>query len=320
MKLMQTHFDEYLVCLNKKNLHPKIDNMYNSFPTKLENLSNLLFYGPKGVGKYSQCLSLISKYSPTKLKYEKKTCIMFNKCPFFIKISDIHYEVDMSLLGCNSKLLWHEIYLHIIDIISTKKERIGIILCKFFNQIHNELLETFYSYMQSDYFLGVKLKFIIITTDIGFISENIINSCKVINVARPSNSNYNSCIKEYNNYTGLSENISNIKTLSISNDALMVPYKMICDKIIENIINYEKISYYKFREVLYDVLIYDLNIGDSIWYILSAIITKKILKEPELSSVLTKSYEFFKYYNNNYRPIYHLENYFLTIVKIIYHL
>ena len=74
-----------------------------------------------------------------------------NKCIYYLKISDIHYEIDMSLLGCNSKLLWHEIYNQIIDIITAKPNKQGIILCKYFHEIHNELLEIFYSYMQTLY-------------------------------------------------------------------------------------------------------------------------------------------------------------------------
>ena len=82
------------------------------------------------------------------LKYEKKISVNFNKQSYFFKISDIHYEVDMSLLGCNSKIIWHEIYCQIIDIITIKTEKIGYIVCKNFHAIHNELLEIFYSYMQ----------------------------------------------------------------------------------------------------------------------------------------------------------------------------
>ena len=33
--------------------------------------------------------------------------------------------------------------------------------------------------------------------------------------------------------------------------------------------------------------------------------------------VLLAAYNFFKYYNNNYRPIYHLENYILYLVRVI---
>ena len=54
----------------------------------------------------------------------------------------------MSLLGCNSKTLWHEIFFQLVDIISVKQNKIGIIVCKNFHTINSELLEIFYSYMQ----------------------------------------------------------------------------------------------------------------------------------------------------------------------------
>ena len=114
MKFYETHFEEYIVSNQKENLHPKLDKIYNKFPKHLTSFKNVVFYGPPGVGKYTQMLCGIKKYSPTELKYEKKISLTYNKQPIFLKISDIHYEIDMSLLGCNSKLLWHEIYLQII--------------------------------------------------------------------------------------------------------------------------------------------------------------------------------------------------------------
>jgi len=151
MKFYETHFEEYINENQRQNLHPKLEKLYNKFPKDAPKLQNLIFYGPSGVGKYTQMLRSIKKYSPSELKYEKKISITFNKQQYFFKISDIHYEIDMSLLGCNSKLLWHEIYLQIIDIISAKNDKFGIIVCKFFNDIHSELLENFYSYMQKNY-------------------------------------------------------------------------------------------------------------------------------------------------------------------------
>ena len=120
MKFYETHFEEYIIENEKNNLHPKLEKIYNKFPAQFKNLKNLIFYGPNGTGKYTQMLKSIKKYSPSELKYEKKISINFNKQSYFFKISDIHFEVDMSLLGCNSKLFWHEIFLQLIDIISAK--------------------------------------------------------------------------------------------------------------------------------------------------------------------------------------------------------
>ena len=150
MKFQETHFEEYINAVNKINIHPRLEKVYSHFPSSIDKLGNLIFYGPSGVGKYSQMLYSIKKYSHSELKYEKKLSLVFNKDVYFFKISDIHYEIDMSLLGCNSKLLWHDIYLQIVDIISAKTEKSGIIVCKDFHNIHSELLENFYSYMQDN--------------------------------------------------------------------------------------------------------------------------------------------------------------------------
>jgi hypothetical protein len=316
MKFHETHFEEYI---KKENLHPKLEKIYNNnFPKIISKLGNLIFYGPSGVGKYTQMLNSIKKYSPSELKYEKKTSLTFNKQQYFFKISDIHFEIDMSLLGCNSKLLWHEIYLQIIDIVSAKHERSGIIVCKYFHEIHSELLENFYSYMQKNNSISINLKFIIITEHISFIPDNILNCCEIINVSRPSKATYTKCLKTKLPTNLKLENITNIKNLHLFNEDIMLHYKIICNKIINSIININDLNFQKFRDLLYDIFIYNLDITECVWYILSSLIEKKIIKKEDLTSIMIKTYCFFQYYNNNYRPIYHLENYLFFLATKIY--
>jgi hypothetical protein len=317
MKFYESHFEEYIIENKRENLHPKLEKLYSKFPKEINNLRNLIFYGPSGVGKYSQMLKAIKKYSPSELKYEKKITVTYNKQPYYFKISDIHYEIDMSLLGCNSKLLWHEIYLQIIDIISAKNDKSGIIVCKYFNDIHTELLENFYSYMQKNHSSCVDLKYILITDELSFIPDNILNCCQVINIERPTRTNYMKCVKKMPNKIKL-ENITNIKNLHFYNDELMLQYKIICNKIIHNLINIEEIQFLKFRDLLYDMFIYNVDISDCIWYIISTLVNEKKINKECLSPILIKTYCFFQYYNNNYRPIYHMENYLLNLAKIIH--
>jgi len=317
MKFYESHFEEYIIENKRENLHPKLEKLYSKFPKEINKLRNLIFYGPSGVGKYTQMLKAIKKYSPSELKYEKKISVTYNKQPYYFKISDIHYEIDMSLLGCNSKLLWHEIYLQIIDIISAKNEKSGIIVCKYFNDIHNELLENFYSYMQKNHASCVDLKYIIITDELSFIPDNILNCCQVINIERPTKKNYTKCVKKMPNKIKL-ENITNIKNLHFYNEELMLQYKIICNKIISNLINIEEIHFLKFRDILYDMFIYNLDISDCIWYIISTLVNEKKINKGHLSDILIKTYVFFQYYNNNYRPIYHMEKYLLSLAKIIH--
>jgi len=361
MKFYDTHYEEYITSNNKVNLHSKLEKIYKTFPKNINELNNIIFYGPSGVGKYTQMLSFIKRYSPSNLKYEKKLTLVFDKKQFLFKISDIHYEIDMSLLGCNSKLLWHDIYQQIVDIISSKNDKSGIIVCKNFHEIHSELLENFYSYMQNIN-NHIYLKIIIITEEISFLPDSIINCCKIINISRPSKLLYNKCklstkpfpkninlddiqnIKELHTMKDdIKENTSAIqnndssniitikkgskknlnKKIEISNMSENISimndnYQIICNKLIDTIKNYKIIKYLKFRDILYDLLIYNLNISQCIWYILKTLINDKYIDDSKLSDILIKTYIFFQYYNNNYRPIYHLENYMYTLCSTIH--
>ena len=318
MKFYETHFEEYISENNRENLHPKLDKLYAKFPKSLQQLKNLIFFGPSGTGKYTQMLKSIKKYSPTELKYEKKISITYNKQQYFFKISDIHYEIDMSLLGCNSKLFWHEIYQQIIDIVSAKSDKSGIVVCKYFHEIHSELLDNFYSYMQQNNSISVDLTFIIITEELSFIPDNILNCCEVISIQRPTKIAYTKCIKNKLPNNIKLENITNIKMLHLYDEDLMLQYKIICNKIIRNMININDLQFLKFRDILYDIFIYNLDITDCIWYIISCLVEEKKLDDCRLSSVLLKTYGFFQYYNNNYRPIYHLEGYLFYLTKQIH--
>jgi hypothetical protein len=318
MKFYETHFEEYISENNRFNLHEKLEKIYKKFPNKFSELKNLIFYGPSGTGKYTQMLKSIKKYSPTELKYERKISVTYNKQQYFLKVSDVHYEIDMSLLGCNSKLLWHDIYQQIVDIISAKIDKCGIIVCKYFHEIHSELLDNFYSYMQQNTSLGVDIKFILITEELSFIPDNILNCCEVINIGRPTKTAYQSCIKKKLPAKMNLENITNVKLIHLYNEDLMLQYRIISNKIINSLININEMNFLKFRDLLYDIFIYNLDISDCIWYILSSLIKENRIKKDSFSKILLKTYCFLQYYNNNYRPIYHVENYFFYLAKEIH--
>ena len=318
MKFHETHFEDYILSNQKVDLHPKLNKLYQRFPKKLDQLKNIIFFGPPGVGKYTQLLKSIKKYSPSELKYEKKISITYNKQPYFFKISDIHYEIDMSLLGCNSKLLWHDVYLQLVDIISAKTDKSGIIVCKNFHEIHSELLENFYSYMQKNNAVSINLTFFLITEKISFVPDNILNCCEIIHVSRPTKTLYNKCLNTKLQTNIKLETITNIKNIHNSLDVLMMPHKIICDKIINSIVNIDDLHFLKFRDLLYDLFIYNLDITECIWYIISILITQGKIKQEMSSELLIKIYTFFQYYNNNYRPIYHVEHLLFYIASKIH--
>ncbi len=325
MKNFETHFIDYIDTSKYIPLH------YNTPISDIKYMNNIIIYGPPGIGKYSYVLNKIRLLSPSNLKYEKKITLTYNKSIFYFKISDIHYEIDMSLLGCNPKLLWNDIYTQITDIISAKNIKEGIILCKHFNEIHNELLEIFYSYMQLQYNSSIIIKFIIITSDISFIPDNINDRCQKITLSRPSLSVYNKTLKlsleknydinKINNIKDLKKyNLSGINTTVDQTLILQNSHHAICNEIIKIIIDYNEFKFIDLREYLYDICIFDLNIYNCLIFIIQELSDKKLLNNSKINKILIKNFEFIKLYNNNYRPIYHLEKIILYIIEIVHEL
>lgn len=346
MKYYETLYEEYINSCELYNMHPELKEEISKFPKNIVNMPNILVHGACGIGKYTQVLNIIKKYSPTELRYDKRITISTDKQQYLCHISDIHYEVDMSLLGCNAKTLWHEIFFHIIDIISVNPNKHGIILCKNFHSINSELLEVFYSYMHqyNSKNNNIKIKFIIISEHISFLPYNIINSCYRLSIKRPSKETYTELVrinyekqkqKIQNNPTvgfnpqtiikNIDENtIVNIKELrsfSHINEPSEIPediFNKVCNNIIEKIQNIEQIKFTDFRDTLYELLIYNIDINDAVWYILYYFLSDNKLDNNDISDIINKCYTSFKYFNNNYRPIYHLESIMLYIIKKIY--
>ena len=100
-----------------------INNKYSDYISKLSNdinlMPNFILYGPPGTGKYTESLKIIEKYSPSYLKYERKLTVSSCKNEHILKISDIHYEIDLENMTCNSKILFNDVYNNIIDVIQT---------------------------------------------------------------------------------------------------------------------------------------------------------------------------------------------------------
>jgi hypothetical protein len=334
MKFYETHYEEYLNAVEKYNYHHDKVRLYNQFPFHIKDVPNLIFYGPTGVGKYSQVLTFLRRYSPSLLKYEKKMELETEKQKYNYKISDIHYEIDMSLLGCNSKICWQEIFSQIIDILSNNmktSEKIGFVVCKNFHSIHPEHLDIFYSYIQqyrSIITSPILIRFILITEQISFLPQNIINCCQIISFSRPSKLQYIGSMPQSGEILNLieTENIINIKEIKsfplIKNgDELPVDiFVVICNQILSEILNPNKIVFMDFRDKIYDILVYNLDAIECIWYIFSHLICmpQSTLSRQNISLIIDKIFVFLKYYNNNYRPIYHLESIFFTMITKLY--
>lgn len=342
MKYYETLYEDYLNSNELYNIHPELNDTICKLPKHVESLPNLLVHGPSGTGKYTQVLKILKKYSQSELKYDKKITVATDKQQYIYHISDIHYEIDMSLLGCNSKTLWHEIFFQLVDIITVKQNKVGIIVCKNFHTINSELLEIFYSYMQQYNIKNsnILIKFIIISEHISFLPSKIINSCYKISVRRPSLEKYNELLNVKN-----AQNKHKCPNMSYCKDVMQLVsengitsmkemysflhitpstqlpedlFNKVCNNIINKIEDIENVKFTDFRDALYELLTYNIEINECIWYIVYYFVSDGRLSKEDVSDILIKCYTFLKYFNNNYRPIYHLENIMFYIIKKIY--
>ena len=374
MKYYDSSFEEYVQAVKTHNMHPELKSKMDSFSPDIQNFRHVLLYGPSGAGKYSQALSLIQKYSPSHLKYDKKVSIynektekrkfdtgnsnngkkksansVMKKSDFVCRISDIHYEVDMSLLGCNSKTLWHDIFFQIVDIVSVKPQKYGIILCKNMHHIYNELLDVFYSYINHPlYHYNIHIFFVLLTESVGFLPQSILNSFDVIRVKRPDAAHYiRMAHKQPRNIFGtrhiyflnnieekcLQQNIDAFGPSALSNlkevhmlkrggekDIPRDIFNTVVDEIITKMMRADSRTFkiQDFRNDLYNMLIYNLDVSECICHILFYTIENGYIRSSDIQDVLYETYTFFKYYNNNYRPIYHLESMIFFIMNKIH--
>ena len=311
---MKYTYDDYLKRNTTFDLHKGVGDIIDSFTKNIYDLKNIILYGPCNVGKYTQALKIASIYSPSKLKYEKKIIIenpSKKDTVFNIKISDIHFDIDLDILGYHSKTLWNDIYLQIIEIVKSRKINKGIIICKNFHNINYELLEIFYNYMQDEH-----LVFILLTENISFLSDNILNISHRIDIKQPSNNQY----KEYTKSMNIANDITD------KNIIIGKVNKIILDKrkdeliktITNNILNYETINFTALRDNIYYIFIYNINMYDFMLDIIRNVYNKiPEDKVKTLNNILIELFYCLKYYNNNYRPIYHIEKYLLYLSKTI---
>ena len=197
MKYYETIFEEYLQSIQKCDFHPEINPILQTIPAH----KDVIFYGPSGIGKYSQVLKYLQPLSPSKLKYYKKITVFIdrvkNKTPYTLFMSDIHFEIDLTVLGCNAKKVWHEIFVQLVDIIKLRENKFGYLVCKNFHTIHSELLEIFYSYMQhyrprevslpnsANGDSQVQIAFLLLTEHLSFIPNPIYQSSCIVPIQRP---------------------------------------------------------------------------------------------------------------------------------------
>jgi hypothetical protein len=245
------------------------------------NFDCLLFYGPEHSNKYEHVLSFISKLSPSSLNYEKKMMVLYNNDEYLFKISDIHVEINFTFLGCISKSLWGCIYNQVLLLAGNKP---FILLCKNFCSINNDLLDNFYTYMNKK---NNNIRYIFLVHNISCISNNILDCCLIIPLKKTPK--------------------SHLDKKSISNNYV--------EQMVNHIEQHKPVK--DIRVILYDLLVYNIDVYSFLYELLESVNRKKKPCDKKITKLFNEFNKILKLFNNNYRSIYHLENFIFSIICIL---
>ena len=242
---------------------------------KKVKFANIILFGPENSGKYTQSLNIAKIFSKSELRYSRKIEIEVNSEKYYFNISDIHFEIDFELLGTNENAIWLEFITTVKSIIDTTKK--GIVICKNTHCMKDELMSIFHTFMRDP-----RLKFILLTKHTSYFPNTIKEKCIIYNLKKRDIPSYSQ------------------------------QYKGDCNKIVE-FVNLQNKDLFLLRELLYQLLTYNYDIHECMRYIFFELIKCKFITNPSLA--FEKIIPILKQYNTNYRPIYHLELFILTLYQ-----
>ena len=316
MNIGDHKFEDYINAKRHKlDIHPSISEV-NARLHSTNKRPNVVYYGPDGVGKYSCALDYIARHSPTGLSYEKRMVVETSKSEVVIKISDVHFEVDVGLLGCNAKQIWNDVIKHIYDVLSLRKDRKAFILCRNFHDVHNELLDIFYSYIQTSN-RNTKVSYVLLSNSTSFVPRDILKRCVMVGVPRPSKqsaSSFNTASKPgsimmTNNLRKWKDNI-----LGTQQDLIVRDIVSAITGIQQNKTGFDFIT---LRDRIYDINVMGQNACSVVWNVLNTLLDDDKIPENKSGEAIDETTRFLELFSNNYRPIYHLERYVYFLATIV---
>jgi hypothetical protein len=92
-------------------------------------------------------------------------------------------------------------------------------------------------------------------------------------------------------------------------------FNIITNNIITEMLNPNTSQMKVLRNHIYDLLIYNIDIAETICYILYYCIENELFdRKTSISDTIKQTFTFLKYFNNNYRSIYHIESMIIFIM------
>ena len=146
--------------------HPDIISYLDAFPTSVAEMPSLIISGPQAAGKRTLGLVVVAGFSPSAMRYEKKLYI--GEAPRrqedvpCMPMSDIHFEVDMSLPCFGNKAGWASAHKAIVDAVEIRRHKYAFVMCTHFHLADRDLIRGFSNFMDSGVD-GVNLRYILVT-------------------------------------------------------------------------------------------------------------------------------------------------------------
>lgn len=294
--------EKAVACARNAPLHSHIISYLDTFPTQLSGLPSLIISGPAGSGKYTVALVIVSGFSPSGMRYEKKLSISSGGCASqdapSLPMSDIHFEVDMALPCFGTRASWISVHNAIVSAVEIRKKKEAIVLCKNFNQAEHDLRRIFASFMTA-HTGPVHLRYLILTEHLSMLSPDIRRLCGRVPIGKPG-------ITRSRELRGEQMNMPNVEHESAKGAIRAVVH------------NKNPATLFNLREALYAGLIRNMNVSEWAWYIFrewSCAHDKAPSPDEELIA-LGELMAFHKHHLSSYRPVFHLERLVLFLGAI----
>jgi hypothetical protein len=221
------------------------------------------------------------------MKYSRKIDIVVQNNNYSFNTSDVHVEIDFELLGVNETNVILELMHHIKENMSYSH---FYILCIHFEKVKSELCKLFKSFIH----IG-NVSFILSTRNISQLDESFTRD-------------YN--IKIYGN-TKYNEHGDIISDTSTN--------PMILNSCVQNILDYiinQKNNLFQLRELIYKIFILNINIHEAMCKLFEDLIDCGYLHDKNIDKIMMTYLHAIEKYNNNYRSIFHIEYFIISLINI----
>jgi hypothetical protein len=237
---------------------------------------NYIMYCHNHLYNYRNVISLLTQISPSKLKYSRK----FMLDDKYFNMSDVHIEIDFEILGVNEYNIFFDVFSHIQENVLHNKNIIYIV-CLHFNNVKKELQDVFYNFFDKN-----KISFILCTNKYSFLCDHIKDNSILCKIPVKESSEYNK------------------------------KYTSCCNNIILYITKKQKLNLFKLRETIYELLIKNYNIHDSLEFIIFQLVELGYINDNTINTVFKQYKNIIEKYNNNYRAIYHIERFIVFLINL----